>query len=478
MRLLLRQILAFASVTGTLLLVHFSLHALALLRASDPPSDIYIQHLAVFLLYSPLTLTAGWISFRYWLLVPAGLGAFFVASLAFVVTRRPAYLLYHALFTGLYLVLDGFRREKEGEILINQVDLEKFENEKNQTEIKLREMNEELEASFAKYTTYYGLREVAEKFATSLSLGDVADLVIKEAQNFIPKGESYFLYLAETKEMGLSLVASQAAREDERMKAKQGGFYDLWVLKNRKHLFISDTKKDIFFDQSQIAESGSLRSVMVVPLISEARVTGVFRVSSSQPEIFSMDDLRLLDYISDLASSAISNAVLYQKTEELAIRDSLTGLYVQRHFKERLKEEHKRALITNAKLSVLMCDLDRFKSYNDSFGHGAGDLILTCVSDILRTEVGGEGIVSRYGGEEFAVLLPRFSKEAAVLLAEKIRKRVEASAIEIRRETTRTTISIGVSTMPDDTLERDELIRRADQRLYEAKRGGRNKVCV
>lgn len=478
MRPLLRQILAFGAVTGTLLLVHFSILTLGLIRAADPPPEIYVERLTVLLFYFILPMAAGWISFLYWLLVPAGVGGLFIASLAFVVTRRPTFLLYHFLFIAFYLVLDWFRREKQGEILIDQVDMEKFENEKNQLEIQLKKMKEELDASFAKYTTYYGLREVAEKFAASLSLTDVAELVVKEAQNFLAKGESYLLYLAETREVGLSLVSAHTIREEEKIKAKQGGFYDLWVLKNRKHLFISDTKKDIFFDQACTEESGLLRSVMVVPLISEARVVGVFHVHSSQPDVFSMDDLRLLDYISDLASSAISNAILYQKTEELAIRDSLTGLYVQRYFKERLKEEHKRALITSAKLSVLMCDLDHFKSYNDSFGHGAGDLILTRVSDILRSEVNDEGIVSRYGGEEFAVLLPRFSKEAAGALAEKVRKRVEEATIEIRREPTRTTISIGVSAMPDDTLEREELIRCADNRLYEAKRRGRNRVCV
>ena len=85
--------------------------------------------------------------------------------------------------------------------------------------------------------------------------------------------------------------------------------------------------------------------------------------------------------------------------------------------------------------------------------------------------------MARYGGEEFAVLLPRFSKESALELAERIRKKVGEATIDIRREATRTTVSIGVSTMPDDTLERDELLRRADQRLYEAKRKGRNRVC-
>lgn len=477
MRPLQKQILALASVTGTLLLVHLSLQTLALLRASDPPSPLYIERLAVLLVYFIVPLVAGWVSFRYWLLVPAGLGAVFIASLAFVVTHQPSFLFFHLLFTGIYLVLDWQRRQKQDEILLNEVEIEKLENEKNQLGLKIKKMKEEMDASVAKYTTYYGLREVGEKLAMSLILGDVSEMVVKEARNFFPKGESFLLYLAETREMGLSLAASSSQHDDEKIKAKRGGMYDLWVLKNRKHLLISDTQKDIFFDQSRADESDQIRSVMVVPLIIEARVVGVFRVNSSQPEAFSLDDLRLLDFLSDIASPAISNAALYQKTEELAIRDSLTGIYVQRYFKERLKEEHKRALITSAKLSVLMCDLDHFKSYNDSFGHGAGDLILTSVSAILNSEVGDNGIVARYGGEEFSVLLPRFSKEAAVELAERIRKKVSEATIDIRREATRTTVSIGVSTMPDDTLERDELLRRADQRLYEAKRKGRNRVC-
>jgi len=100
-----KQILALASVTGTLLLVHFSLQTLALLRASDPPSPLYIERLAVLLVYFIVPLVAGWVSFRYWLLVPAGLGAVFIASLAFVVTHQPSFLFYYSLLEQLNIHL-------------------------------------------------------------------------------------------------------------------------------------------------------------------------------------------------------------------------------------------------------------------------------------------------------------------------------------------------------------------------------------
>ena len=225
MRPLQKQILALASVTGTLLLVHFSLQTLALLRASDPPSPLYIERLAVLLVYFIVPLVAGWVSFRYWLLVPAGLGAVFIASLAFVVTHLPSFLFFHLLFIGIYLVLDWLRRENQDEILINEVEIEKLENEKNQLDLKIKKMKEEMDASVAKYTTYYGLREVGEKLAMSLVLGDVAEMVVKEARNFLPSGESFLLFLAETREMGLSLAASRSHPHNKKIKTKQTHIY-------------------------------------------------------------------------------------------------------------------------------------------------------------------------------------------------------------------------------------------------------------
>lgn len=474
---LVRQLVVFVAIVSFLTLLQAAIHFLGVLRAGAQPlpSEIRLAYL-LFALAFPIL--AGWIGFRKWVAIPFLLGALFVNTLALIVTHHGIFFLFYLFYVGLYFLLDRFEREKGGQIFSDQVDVEKNENEKNQIDLMLRKLSKEVDASLAKYRTYYGLREVAERFATTLQLEKVAELIVDDVASFIPKGEVCLLYLAELEEGGLSLIASHAVHEEEKIKVKKGDFFDLWILKNRKPLLVTDIKEDIFFDANQIPELGAVRSIVGSPLVSEGRVVGVLRINAETPKAFSLDDLRLLDFISDLACSAVSNALLYQKTEELAIRDSLTGLYVQRYFKERLSEEHKRALISREKLSVLMCDLDYFKSYNDKFGHGAGDMILVRLADIMKSEVGEGGMVFRYGGEEFSVLLPRVGKKAALGLAEKIRKRVENERMEVRREPTRITISIGVSTLPDDTLEGEELVRKADQNLYEAKGAGRNRVCA
>lgn len=203
---------------------------------------------------------------------------------------------------------------------------------------------------------------------------------------------------------------------------------------------------------------------------------GTMRMQSPHASSFTTDDLRILDAISTLASSAVSNSILFHKTEELAIKDSLTGLYVQRYFLERLNDEHKRSLMSGVALTLLMCDLDHFKACNDRYGHGIGDLILTKTSDLLRTRA-EHGIVARYGGEEFSILLPRLARREGLSLAETIRRDLEQMNVTVRREAIPMTISIGVASIPEDTLDSEGLIQIADARLYKAKKNGRNCVC-
>jgi diguanylate cyclase (GGDEF)-like protein len=219
-----------------------------------------------------------------------------------------------------------------------------------------------------------------------------------------------------------------------------------------------------------------LRSVIVTPLMSDGRVMGTFGLYSRHSNVYTHDDLRLLDAIATLASSAISNSMLYERTNELAIRDSLTGLYVRRYFYSRLKEEHRRALSSHKSLSVLMCDLDHFKSLNDQFGNQAGDLILTQFTQVLSKYTEG-AVVARYGGEEFAVIFPETPRQQALQWAEQIRAAVEETKFQVRRQDVRVTVSIGLASLPDDTLEIDALVHKADEALYAAKKAGRNQVC-
>jgi two-component system, cell cycle response regulator len=300
---------------------------------------------------------------------------------------------------------------------------------------------------------------------------------VAKAVELISKGHNCLLYLAEGQTANLSLIASKSMDEELKIKAKSGDLFDFWVLRNRQSLIVSDTQRDFRFDLQRTQTADHIRSVIASPLVHEGKTIGTLRLNTSQPNAFSTDDLRLLDAIAALASAALSNSILYQRTEELAIRDSLTGLFVYRYFLERFTEEHKRSLLTQAPLTLLMCDLDYFKQTNDRYGHGVGDYVLVKTAALLSEKAGEGAIVARYGGEEFSILLPKMNAQEGRVVAESIREAVAGAKLLVRRETIPMTISIGIASVPADTLDSEELIRMADKKLYEAKQKGRNRVC-
>lgn len=174
----------------------------------------------------------------------------------------------------------------------------------------------------------------------------------------------------------------------------------------------------------------------------------------------------------------LRRSLLYKKIQELAIMDGLTQVFGRRHFLERLNEEVKRSKKFKHNLSFLMVDIDRFKSFNDRYGHLVGDAILREVSHVLRETVRQIDFVGRYGGEELSIALPETDKEQAVLAAERIRQAVESRNIKVYDEELKVTISVGLSTFPDDANDSVPLIENADSALYRAKNAGRNRVCA
>ncbi|RMH59200.1 MAG: GGDEF domain-containing protein [Candidatus Hydrogenedentota bacterium] len=170
----------------------------------------------------------------------------------------------------------------------------------------------------------------------------------------------------------------------------------------------------------------------------------------------------------------IRKAELYLKIQELAIRDALTNLYVPWYFKQRLDEECKRATLYEREVPLIMIDIDHFKGVNDTYGHSTGDEVLKKVAEIIHASLREVDFVSRYGGEEFAVILPEIDFETAMMIAERLRSSV---AQYDRFPTGRVTISVGVAAFPRHADSSEHLISAADAALYEAKKTGRNRVC-
>ncbi len=171
-------------------------------------------------------------------------------------------------------------------------------------------------------------------------------------------------------------------------------------------------------------------------------------------------------------------ALYHAELRRLADEDPLTGLAHKGAFAEALGRELKRARRHGQPLALALLDLDRFKSVNDRFGHLAGDLVLRELAAAVRPLVRAEQLLARIGGEELAVLLPGVTLENAVLFAEKIRALVEARRIEFEGAPIAVTVSIGVAALEEADAGPDALVARADARLYDAKRAGRNRVCL
>jgi len=471
-----KQLSVVLSILFTFLLSYQVIYSLAVLKETVSP-ELYLSRAALALAGFFFPIVGGWFSFRL------GGGIFFavVASLMVILVGSIAkssvfiwFLLEYGLLCFLLFRVDEYF---ENQISSLTVDREKCQNEKNDLEMAYKSKGEGISILFEKYSTYYHLRKLAEELTTSLSVAQLSQIIVERAMGFIPRGDIALVALADRQGRHLSIVASKGVDSAAKVIQKQGDLFDLWVIRNRKRLIVADTHQDFRFDLTETVRQQGLRSLIMVPLLDEGRVIGALRINSAKREAFTNDDLRLLDAMAAIASFALSNALLYEQTEELAIRDSLTGLYVRRYFYERLKEEHRRALLTRRPLSLLMCDLDHFKSANDRYGHQAGDLILLRVAQILK-ESAENAVVARYGGEEFALLLTETSKADAAKVAEKICQHVEKAPLTIRREEIRTTLSIGIATVPDDTLDLESLVQKADQALYQAKREGRNRVCL
>jgi len=174
---------------------------------------------------------------------------------------------------------------------------------------------------------------------------------------------------------------------------------------------------------------------------------------------------------------AIDRAALKEKAgefEQLSVTDPLTGLLNRRYMDERLMEEIKRSNRHGYPMSLVMLDVDSFKSYNDQYGHPAGDLALKIVGHVIRETLRGADVAARYGGEEFAILLPQTTNEEAGTIAERIRRNIEAADFPHRT----VTASIGIASCSAELCSATNIVSAADKALYSAKHGGRNRVVA
>ena len=221
-----------------------------------------------------------------------------------------------------------------------------------------------------------------------------------------------------------------------------------------------------------------LRADVVAPIVSDDELIGVITIGGPRPR--NDNEKRLLKMIADLTASAQMHVRQLQSSQEQANMDGLTETFNKRYLQARLAEDIHRAERTSGSLSLMILDIDHFKHYNDTNGHLEGDDVLKKIGEILKRAVRDTDVVVRYGGEEFVIVFPDATKAVALRNAEKIRHAVETHAFKhaARQPLGAVTISGGVASFPEDARHQTDLLRAADQALYEAKAAGRNRIEV
>jgi len=242
------------------------------------------------------------------------------------------------------------------------------------------------------------------------------------------------------------------------------------VLQHRSRLVVDD-----FQEYSHANLLANERSAIAAPLVAEDDLLGCLYVGSPEKHAFTEADGNLIQTIASQAALALKNARLMDQTRQQALTDGLTGLYTHRFFKEQLKLQVDDARQSGKPACLILLDTDKFKQYNDTMGHPAGDALLKEIASILRESVRSSDIVCRQGGDEFAIVMRDSTKQCAVEVAQRIRETFELRFAE--REV-RVTASLGVCCFPTDALGFSDLVQHADEALYNAKNSGRNRVCV
>ncbi|MFC1986757.1 diguanylate cyclase, partial [Chloroflexota bacterium] len=244
-----------------------------------------------------------------------------------------------------------------------------------------------------------------------------------------------------------------------------------WVVTHKKAVVESDLLRESRFASGEHHIKQGIRSIVYLPLVVKGEAIGSLILASRHPNAYRQSHLKLLEQLAFQIAMPVENARLYAKVEEEARFDELTGLLNRRALNEMITSEIGRHSRYGGIFSIIILDLDSFKAYNDSSGHLAGDKLLRQIGSIIKSAIRSADQAFRYGGDEYAILLPQTAIDAANQVAERVRRQV---ALKMKGGRVPITASLGLATWPVDGIVPNEVIAAADAALYQAKRGGGN----
>jgi diguanylate cyclase (GGDEF)-like protein len=323
--------------------------------------------------------------------------------------------------------------------------------------------------------------DVAKALTSSLNLDSVLQTIMqKMAEYFRPDTWSLLMVDETTDELYFAIAVGPAADSLKTLRLKMGEGIAGWVAKHGESLIVPDVYKEPRFAK-RIDEmtKWQTKSVICVPLRAKHRSLGVIQLINCPMETFGDNEMFFLNALCDYAAIAIDNARAVERIQELTITDDCTGLYNARHLYKTLEAEVYRSARFGHEFSVIFIDLDHFKSVNDTHGHLVGSKLLAEVGYVIKTHLRLIDYAFRYGGDEFVILLPQTSKEAALIVARRLLEVMRLSefmATEGLKLNVR--CSMGLATYPEDAKSAHEIIRQADEMMYSVKNTTRDNIAI
>lgn len=270
--------------------------------------------------------------------------------------------------------------------------------------------------------------------------------------------------------LALSFEIGSAWKVGERVPIK--GTATEWVVTHKETMVESDLAQESQFVTAQSHLKQGIRSIAYLPLISKDKAIGSLIVASRHPNAYSRKHMIFLEQLASQLAMPIENSQLYAEAKKEARIDELTGLFNRRSLDEVMASEVSRRSRYGGLFSLIIIDLDNFKTFNDNYGHLAGDNLLKKDGSSIKNSIRGADQAFRYGGDEFAVLLPNTTIDTANRVAERIRKQVASTVIA---SSIQITASLGLASWPANGISANEVIEAADVALYHAKRSGGNR---
>jgi diguanylate cyclase (GGDEF)-like protein len=352
------------------------------------------------------------------------------------------------------------------------------DSEKNEI-ISINKYVKEIDKLKGQLKQFSSLIDATGALSSTLELKSVLDIIMRESREVL-HAEASSLLLLDKKNEELEFYIAQGDKGEavKNIRLKMGQGIAGWVAETGESVLVRDAlKDDRFFKGADEKTKFKTKSLIAVALKGNRGVVGVVEVLNKiGAKSFTKTDLKILEAFAIQAGFAIENARLY----EMAITDGMTKLYIKRFFTYRLEEELLRARRYKNKLGLLIIDIDHFKKVNDTHGHQAGDKVIIEVANILKDTARNVDIPCRYGGEELALIAPETGKEGMLILAERLRKRIEDAEIDVEGKIVKITVSVGCVVYPDckEYENPDELVKCADSALYYGKENGRNAVTM